>query len=436
MNLAKQSQNERGAVLVISLVFMTILTLLGSTAVVLTTTDMQIGANYKTQAQAFSEADAGATYAIAMMSNGLKAGSFPPSGTTLEDMAIGATASLAGSDFDAPSGFSFDYEPIGAPVLTKIGENKFSFTTTTPDGSFNNSSVTIMATCRQKPAISLAAFGDKKLDGKSSGFVLSYDSASTDPTVNDPTDPSFVSTHEASVASNEWLVAHAGVYVDGTGILGENVAGSGATDAISDYNDFYGDDTPRPEERIEPDPLEVNLAGGEYNPATYESSNDNANPLLATGLVGDEIKTNSEATLRGKAGGANFYLTSIVVKNGNTLTIDTTNGDVRIFLTGPIDLKFGSQIVMIPPTYDATKFAIYSNSTANISIKNSSDFIGLLYAPYCANLDVGNGGDFYGSVWGSNVDIKNTGTLYYDAALADSGFLDDMELTAWRDFRN
>ena len=124
MSCINRCQNERGAALVIGLMFLAILGLLGTTAVVLTTTDMQIGGNYKANAQAFYDADAGVNHAIAMMEAGLKAGTFPPSGPTLKDMSIGATASLAA--FTAPSGFNFLYAP---PVLTKIAENLFSFTT-------------------------------------------------------------------------------------------------------------------------------------------------------------------------------------------------------------------------------------------------------------------------------------------------------------------
>ncbi len=51
--------NQNGIVLILSLVFLCILALLGSTAVVLTTTDMKIGGNYKSTAQAFSAAQAG-----------------------------------------------------------------------------------------------------------------------------------------------------------------------------------------------------------------------------------------------------------------------------------------------------------------------------------------------------------------------------------------
>ena len=57
-------KNENGAVLVIGLMFLAILALLGTTAVVMTTTDMQIGANYKTSVQAFYAAEAGIQEAL------------------------------------------------------------------------------------------------------------------------------------------------------------------------------------------------------------------------------------------------------------------------------------------------------------------------------------------------------------------------------------
>lgn len=55
----KNRVNQNGIVLILSLVFMGILALLGSTAMVLTTTDMKIGDNYKSSTQAFSAAQAG-----------------------------------------------------------------------------------------------------------------------------------------------------------------------------------------------------------------------------------------------------------------------------------------------------------------------------------------------------------------------------------------
>lgn len=51
--------NENGAALVISLMFLAILAMLGTTAVIMTTTDMQIGNNYKTNTQASNAAQSG-----------------------------------------------------------------------------------------------------------------------------------------------------------------------------------------------------------------------------------------------------------------------------------------------------------------------------------------------------------------------------------------
>jgi len=67
--------NESGAALVIALMFMAILGLLGTTAVVMTTTDMQIGGNYKTSVQAHNVAEAGvqeALFRISLVNDGTK----------------------------------------------------------------------------------------------------------------------------------------------------------------------------------------------------------------------------------------------------------------------------------------------------------------------------------------------------------------------------
>jgi hypothetical protein len=417
--------NENGAVLIVSLVFMVLLAMLGITAVVMTTTDMKIGANYRDKEQAFCDAEAGVKYGLGKMEAELKASSSTFSLPTI----VGNSFDLdADATFTTPTGFRFSFKD---PGLTMLAANLYIFTTDGTAGS--NSSATITVTCRQKPAITMAAFGDEKLDIKNSAVITSYKSSSSDPSVSNPLT---ARTHEADIGSNEWLLTGS-ADIDGNGVLGEDLSGVDATNAISDPNDFYGNETPVDEENIDPDPLDV-CCGGEFDPTTYANPADNDNGL-ATGLVGNTIALNTPATLYDTlAGGtANYYLTSIIVANGDTLTIDTSRGgDVRVFLTGGIDLKNGSDILMIPASYDATKFAIFSNSTDNISIKNSADFTGLLYAPYSTNVDVMNGADFYGTVWGANVELKNSGNVRYDSALADAFTTKDMEILSWLDVRN
>jgi len=160
-----------------------------------------------------------------------------------------------------------------------------------------------------------------------------------------------------------------------------------------------------------------------YDPSIYVASNDNA-----SAGVGTTINTNGSITLTA----GDYYFTSVILKSGANLTIDASAGSVNIFLEGGLDAKNGSTINV---TGNPTDFAIFSNSTAKIDFKHSSAFKGLVYAPF-ADVDMKNSSSVYGAIWAASVDIKNSGTLYYDAALKDKYTSDDLTLTSWKDDRN
>ena len=381
-------QNERGAALVIALMFLVILGLLGTTAVILTTTDTKIGSNYSASQKALFNADAGVNFAEKKIEASLAAGTFTlPTAT--------GSANATSLTYTTPAGFSFTLSDI-----EMVGPNSYSLTSTAPGPDNAQGQITVRL--KRDSAINFAAFGDKKLDTKNGGTTLSYKSNSPNSTINDPGAASFQTTHEADVGSNDLLVTHNGASIDGSGVFGEKVDGSATTNSIHGGTNFYGT-TPVDAGRVDPDPLGV-TSGGEYDPSTYSASNDNltqATPPIAA----NTISTNGTQTLTGKAGGSNFYLTSVKLKNGATLAIDTTLGPVNIFLTGGFDAKNGSSITLSPNPLDATKFSIFSNSTSKIDFKHSSTFVGLVYAPY-APVDVKNSAAFYGAVWGSECGHK------------------------------
>ena len=60
-------KNEKGIVLTTGLIFVAIIALLGATALIVTTTDIKIGSNYKSSLQAFYAADAGIEYGLSKM---------------------------------------------------------------------------------------------------------------------------------------------------------------------------------------------------------------------------------------------------------------------------------------------------------------------------------------------------------------------------------
>ncbi|MBU4287939.1 MAG: pilus assembly PilX N-terminal domain-containing protein [Proteobacteria bacterium] len=82
--------NEKGMVLPLGLIFLAIIAILGTTAVIMTTTDLKIGTNYKLSEQAFYVAEAG----IQRAANALKAGV----SNGFDDELLGADGSSGTSD--------------------------------------------------------------------------------------------------------------------------------------------------------------------------------------------------------------------------------------------------------------------------------------------------------------------------------------------------
>lgn len=126
MKSLKSYGNESGVALVISLMFLSLLALLGSTAVVLTTTDLRIGSNYRQNARTFYEAEAGVQFVIGTIENDLENGTTVANGTAnVLPTSVGTGASVP---FTAsPSGFSISVSNI---EMVSQSPDVFSFTST------------------------------------------------------------------------------------------------------------------------------------------------------------------------------------------------------------------------------------------------------------------------------------------------------------------
>lgn len=417
------SANEKGVALVISLMFLALLSMMGTTAYVMTTTDLSIGNNYKASSDSFFDADAGVHFAQKSIEAGLVAGTFSL------PLNIGDTATLS---YTLPSGFSFSLSN-----LTKVSDNAYALTST--GSGPDNAQTSITVRYERGSAITMAAFGDKKMEMKNSATVYSYDGRTSAP----PTTPG-QSTHQGDIGSNDLLITKNSSFIDGDGVNGEQTDGSPTTNNIHDPSEFYGTAPLDAGGRIDPDPLGIN-SGGEYDPSSYAVSNDNASadpafPSVNTIGLGSSYPT-STMTLYGKPGGADYYVTFFELKNSTTLNIDTSKGNaagtlpggpVNLFIDSPtyFDIKNSAAINVLPAT-DGHKFAIFTDATGTLDFKNSSDFNGLLYAPL-GDVVVHNSGDFNGAVWGSTVDIRNSGTLRFNTALSDLYASKDMRLASWR----
>ena len=401
--------NEKGFVLPLGLIFLAIIALLGTTAVIVTTTDIKIGSNYKLSQQAFYAAEAGGQYVIAMIE---------------DDLANDPPLVLSGSSIDvnysAPASFSFDT----ITALTQVGAtSNYSFQVTGHSGNANS---TIEMVIVRDSTFQYGAFGDKQLDLKKEGAVYSYDSRVTpNPTPAD-------STGEADVGSNEEVHVHKDTYIDGDVGLGNDDDGneavykeSGTPTITSDTEDV---------DRVDPDPL--GAIGGDLADdfVFYSDSANNYN--ASAGITDNEISLDNGESLTLPPG--NYYLTSIELKKGSILNISATGSDtVNIYLTGEDgDAKFDAKkdssfnIDGNPPN-----FTIFSDSTKKIDFKHGTTFKGTIYAPY-ADIDVKHSADIYGMIWAKKLDIKNSGELYFDTALKDKWLDDTVRIVSWKEVLN
>lgn len=399
--------SEDGAILVVSLVLLVLLSVVGLAATETATIETMIAGNIKAQKIAFYDAEAGVNWALARLEADLADG---------EDLS--SIDPSADTDYDAPAGFSFVIE---RDEFTGTGPYTFTSTGAGP----NNAAAVIKITFERESALNYGVFGDEEIEIKNSANIYSYNHNTTpDPTPSD-------STGEADIGSNHELEIKSDAFIDGDAALGDDGAGTEATIEIKTGATITGD-SGVDVDRIDPDPLGV--VGGEYATkfTTYSSSNDNNLASSPDDDLSDNeiyLDGGESMTLNGQSGGANYYLEEINLKNNATLSIDASAGPVNVFLTGKLEAKSGSNINISGAPSD---FSIYSNSTDNVEFKNSSAFKGFIYAPY-AEVEMKNSSKVYGAIWGKEVETKSSANIYFDTSLKDKIPSNDLSLVAWRD---
>ena len=409
--IPNKSHNERGAVLVMVLMFTAILFVLGTGAYLTSSNELKISNNYKIRKQAFYDAEAGLQYSIAKIEDGLAQGTLSLTGNTVS------------VNYAAPAGFSFDT----ITILTRVGTtSQYRFQVT---GHSGNAGSTVEAVIAKDTFFQYGVFGGNRVEIESGGSVYSYDSRITPNPA--PTD----STGEGDVGSNGQVTVDNYGYVDGDVALGDD---GGGTEGIYDPHGNPGPTITGQEgvdvDRVGPDPL--GAVGGTLATdfATYGDSPNNDNAGASPAIAGNSIDLGNgqTVTLAGKAGGANYNLTSLTLSSGATLNIDASSGPVNIYLTGALDAKNGSAINITGQPTDVT---IYSNSTDDIIFEHGGEMKGAIYAPY-AKVEMKNSADVYGMIWAKDVLIHNPGVFYFDTALKDQFASNEVSLVSWREVRN
>ena len=133
----KTINNEKGMVLVVSVMLLAVLVLIGFTALNLTTTDMKISSNYKEGTRAFYNAEAGVETVIAYLRiNNVTY----PTGTTPTTITVSCPTgysfnTLVVINYVAPSSYKFQMTGTGVNNASKTIELSFKKTSLAPQGA-------------------------------------------------------------------------------------------------------------------------------------------------------------------------------------------------------------------------------------------------------------------------------------------------------------
>ena len=407
--------NEKGMVLPLGLMFLAIIALLGTTAVIVTTTDLKIGSNYKSSVQAFYDAEAGVNYAIAKMESGLKDDSFslPTVIGNPDDPNDPNSVSLGG--FATPSGFFFTFNE---PGVSNIATKRYTFTCT--GNGPNNAKTVIKADFSPSGLFNYGIFGDFGVTLSGNGKTDSYNSSVgpyTWATHNTEGDVGTNSTNAGaiSLSGNAKVYGDAQVGVGGDPDTGVTTSGNAVVNGQKQAADELKDMSPM-----------TDPGGGASETLSLSGNNSKTLGSGTYRLPEISISGNAHGDI---SGDVTLYVTGNISISGNGRLNILPGGSLTIYVSGTVSIS-GNGITN--STALPEDLVIYGTSTCtNVSISGNGDIYGAIHAP-AADVSVTGNGDIYGSIIGSTMTISGNGNLHYDEALENVGTSSDLKLLSWK----
>lgn len=110
-----------------------------------------------------------------------------------------------------------------------------------------------------------------------------------------------------------------------------------------------------------------------------------------------------------------YLVTGITIGVGSGLVIDNSAGPVTLYVTGPITISGNGSVTMTNP--DPERFALYVATSSAVTLTESGQFYGLLYAPLSPVTLSGTSSTIYGSLVGLSVTLRDSSQVHYDIAL-------------------
>ena len=389
--MKKLVDNQNGIALVTVLIISVLLAILGSAALMATNTELKISGNYKMSIAGAECADAGIAEAARILVN----------------KKISGDGSVKWSFSSNVSGYDNRYTISYLTVEDSAGDKERIFddsgnsyyqidsTGILPNSGGPEIKKRAIIKLKKKPLFQFACFGNRLIEYKNASMTDSYNSRGGSYNTA-------LAKSNSSLGGNGDIILRNGSVVRGDISLGKD--GWGAQGTLRSSNTTVTGSI-NPIDRIDQNPLGDQL---EVYIDRAIRTNDNFD-INEKYLNGYDLKMTQGAGVNLPHG--SYYFSDMLLDGGSVLKID---GAVTIFLNGGLHMGNNAQIITNSET--PADLIIFSNSTEDIVIDNTSDFFGCIYAPY-AKLILKNSGHFYGAFWADEVINYKGAVLHYDETL-------------------
>ena len=354
--------DQRGMILVVTLMIVLMLALLGSAILTTSGTEHQIAKNDQEVTQAFYVAEAGLQTALNQLNRGLA----PP--------ATGAVG---------PGEFTVTVASASPP----LGQQRIEATGYVPTQASPRALKKIAVLVTSPSPFLWAIFGDTLMKMGTS-FTDSYDSGIG------PYGGSNVHSN-GNVASNGDINISSGALVTGNATAGGTVSDPSRVTGMSTNG--------APRVTLSG----VNCPAGGYTPSVPPGPGVQYTP--STGV----LKVTGGGTLTLSAPGT-YYFHDVTVSSGATLGI-SSGGHVDIYIDRKLDINGGG---LVNPSAIPANLMMWGCGTDNTGwALNSGDAYFAIYTP-THQMTVGSNANLYGAIVAANTDFHGSASIHYDEALA------------------
>lgn len=392
-NTRAESNSREGFIMFYTLGMLALLSLAALIALTSSRLEARTARNHLAATQALYHAEAGARLVRQQVENRLHQGERLSS--ILSDLSVSAPFGL---DFDTIDTFN-----------EIVPERLFGFESV---GRSGDAVARVVVQYRRQPIINFSFFGNVEFLAQNHVSVYGYDSR----LVSDPTPAD--NNGGASIGSNNSVsLANNNFNFNGTILLGET--GNGL---VASCNNCNSEDFTLVEVGyVDPDPLGLLDGSGTMSNLwgdNYESRNNQDYNSINMG-------PNQHRTLTA----GDYYLDSVYLGPNSSLTVDASDGPVRIFLSGEFRMQPMTSNLIVNGE-SPMDFQIYSTSSQDIRLQPMGNLSAYIYAPD-ALVFLLPMGDFRGNVWANRIQIQPMGQIYGDTSLADRMLSNNLDMHAW-----